>query len=75
MKTFKFALMCAAALALVACEPKPGNEPDEPTPDEPIEDEYVSPVKVDDNSLADWIIFQLNMYLLLLTLRVAQMML
>lgn len=54
MKKFKFALMCAAALALVACEPKPGNEPDEPTPDEPIEDEYVSPVKVDDNSLADW---------------------
>ncbi len=54
MKKFKFALMCAAALALVACEPKTGNEPDEPTPDEPIEDEYVSPVKVDDNSLADW---------------------
>lgn len=54
MKKFKFALMCAAALALVACEPKPGNEPDEPTTDEPIEDEYVSPVKVDDNSLADW---------------------
>jgi hypothetical protein len=38
---------------MVACEPKPGNEPDEPT-DEPEEQEYVCPIKVDDASAADW---------------------
>ena len=53
MKTFKFALMCAAALAMIACEPKnpvdnnnDGNEEEE--------QEYVQIIKVDDNSLADW---------------------
>ena len=54
MKTFKFALMCAAALAMIACEPK------NPVDDKPnIDDEedevvYVSPIKVDDATLADW---------------------
>lgn len=51
MKTFKFALMCAAALAMIACEPK--NKPDDDPNDDPV-DEYVQIIKVDDNSLADW---------------------
>lgn len=52
---FKFALMCAAALAMVACEPKPEPTPDpeQPTPD-PEVPEYVNPISVADNSLADW---------------------
>ena len=52
MKTFKFALMCAAALAMVACGEK--NPVDDPNNDDPDEPEYVQIVKVDDNSLADW---------------------
>ena len=52
MKTFKFALLCAAALAIVAC--KPQNGPEGPNTDDPDEKEYVQIVKVDDNSLADW---------------------
>ena len=52
MKTFKFALMCAAALALVACEKN--NPVDEPIEGEDDEVEYVSPIKVDDATLADW---------------------
>ena len=51
MKTFKFALMCAAALAMIACEPK--NNPDDEKNEEE-EQEYVQIIKVDDNSLADW---------------------
>ena len=51
MKTFKFALMCAAALAMVACGEK--NPVDDPNNDDPV-DEYVQIIKVDDNSLADW---------------------
>ena len=51
MKTFKFALMCAAALAMIACEPK--NNPDDENNEEE-EQEYVQIIKVDDNSLADW---------------------
>lgn len=53
MKTFKFALMCAAALAMIACEPKnpvddnKGGNEDEDT-------EYVNPISVTDASLADW---------------------
>ena len=52
MKTFKFALMCAAALAMVACGEK--NPVDDPNTEDPDEKEYVQIVKVDDNSLADW---------------------
>ena len=52
MKTFKFALLCAAALAIVAC--KPQNGPDGPNTDDPEEPEYVQIVKVDDSTLADW---------------------
>lgn len=52
MKTFKFALMCAAALAMIACEPK--NPVDDPNTDDPDEKEYVQIVKVDDSTLADW---------------------
>ena len=51
MKTFKFALMCAAALAMIACEPK--NNPENENKEEE-EQEYVQIIKVDDNSLADW---------------------
>ena len=51
MKTFKFALMCAAALAMIACEPK--NKPENENNEEE-EQEYVQIIKVDDNSLADW---------------------
>ena len=51
MKTFKFALMCAAALAMIACEPK--NNPENENNEEE-EQEYVQIIKVDDNSLADW---------------------
>lgn len=51
MKTFKFALMCAAALAMIACEPK-NNPEDDKNGEE--EQEYVQIIKVDDNSLADW---------------------
>ncbi len=51
MKTFKFALMCAAALAMIACEPKNNPENEGNKEDE---QEYVQIIKVDDNSLADW---------------------
>lgn len=51
---FKYALMVAAALAFVAC--KPSTDPKDPNDqpgDEPGE-EFVSPIDVHDNSLADW---------------------
>lgn len=56
MKTFKFALMCAAAIVLVACEPK------EVTCEVCGQDpcvcgtgsNYVNPISVEDGSLADW---------------------
>ncbi len=49
---FKYALMVAAALAFVACDkPTSGDEPIDP--DEPG-DEFVSPIDIHDNSLADW---------------------
>ena len=58
MKTLKFALMCAAAIALVACD---GNQPENKCPDcgnDPctcIDDAgYECPIKVDDASDADW---------------------
>ena len=51
MKKFQFALMCAAALAMIACEPK--NNPENENNEEE-EQEYVQIIKVDDNSLADW---------------------
>lgn len=52
--TFKFALMCAATLAFVACQPK--NEPNKPNHGEEEEDEpaFVSLISVTDNSVADW---------------------
>lgn len=58
MKKFKFALMCAAAIAMVACG---GDEPENKCPDcgnDPctcIDDAgYECPIKVDDASDADW---------------------
>ena len=51
MKTFKFALMCAAALAMIACEPK---NPVEGEGGEGDDVEYVNPISVSDASLADW---------------------
>lgn len=55
MKKFQFALMCAAALAFVACEKKDdgGVTPPTPTPD-PDEPEFVSKISVTDKSAADW---------------------
>ena len=58
MKTFKFALLCAAAIAMIAC--KPNNKPEEEKcPDcgeNPCvcETEYVSPIDVTDGTAADW---------------------
>lgn len=59
MKTFKFALLCAAALAIVACKPTPNTPEDEKCPDcgeNPCvcEAEYVSPIDVTDGTAADW---------------------
>ena len=54
MKTFKFALMCAAALAMIACEPK--NPVDDNNGGEEGGEEagYVCPIAVNDASEADW---------------------
>ena len=58
MKTFKFALLCAAAIAMIAC--KPNNKPEEEKcPDcgeNPCvcETEYVNPIDVTDGTAADW---------------------
>ena len=52
MKKFKFARMCAAALALVACEPK--NPVDNGGEGEGEGTEYVNPISVTDGSAADW---------------------
>ena len=66
MKMFKFALICASALALVACQPCSvcGEKPcvcgqEEVCPDcgeNPCvcETEYVSPINVTDGTAADW---------------------
>ena len=51
MKTFKFALLCAAALAIVACKPQNGPDNGDNDGDE---SEYVSPVSVTDGTAADW---------------------
>ena len=52
MKTFKFALMCAATLAMIACEPK--NPVEGEGEGEGEEVEYVSPISITDGTLADW---------------------
>lgn len=50
---WKFALMGLAALAFIACDPNKPNNPDNPgNPDDP--GEYVNPISVTDNSIADW---------------------
>ena len=59
MKTFKFALLCAAALAIVACKPTPNTPEEEKCPDcgeNPCvcEAEYVNPIDVTDGTAADW---------------------
>ena len=54
MKKFQFALMCAAALAFVACD-KNGEPTPTPTPDpEPEVPEFVSKISTSDKSAADW---------------------
>lgn len=54
MKKFQFALMCAAALAFVACDKK-GEPTPTPTPDpEPEVPEFVSKISISDKSAADW---------------------
>ncbi len=54
MKKFQFALMCAAALAFVACDKK-GEPTPTPTPDpEPEVPEFVSKISTSDKSAADW---------------------
>ena len=57
MKTLKFALLCAAAIAMVACGDDPenkcpdcGNDPCTCVPDV----EYVNPIDVTDGTAADW---------------------
>ena len=58
MKTLKFALLCAAAIAMVACGddnpenkcPDCGNDPCTCVPDV----EYVNPIDVTDGTAADW---------------------
>lgn len=53
MKKFQFALMCAAALAMIACEPKnPVDDNNQGGGGE--EPEYVNPIDVTDGSAADW---------------------
>ena len=54
MKTFKFALMCAAALAMIACEPKNPVDDNNGGNDGGEDVEYVNPISVTDASLADW---------------------
>lgn len=49
---WKFALMCAAALAFVACGPK--DKPGTDDPDDPEEPSFVSKVNVRDASVAEW---------------------
>ena len=50
---WKIALMCSATLAFVACKDK--NKPVNPDPDpDPDPQEYVNPISVTDNSIADW---------------------
>lgn len=53
MKKFQFALMCAAALAFVACDKK-GEPTPTPTPDPEPEPEFVSKISTSDKSAADW---------------------
>ena len=48
---WKWVLMGLAVVVMISCKSK--NEPEDVTPDEP-EDEYVQPISVTDNSLADW---------------------
>lgn len=49
---WKIALMCFATVAFFAC--KPQNAPDNQGGNEGEETEYVKPISVGDNSLADW---------------------
>lgn len=50
---WKWALMIAAAIAFVGCKEK--NKPSGPTdPTDPEEPEFVSLIKANDNSIADW---------------------
>lgn len=48
---WKWALMGLAVVAMISCKSK--NEPEDTTPTDP-EEEYVQPISVEDNSLADW---------------------
>lgn len=47
---WKIALMCVAAIAMIACDKKPGGGEDPENPD----DVFVSKVSVTDNSIAEW---------------------
>lgn len=49
---WKWALMCVAALALVACDKDKKGEPQDPQ--DPEEETFVSKVNVKDNSIAEW---------------------
>lgn len=53
---FKFALMCAATLAMVACGPDEPNKDKDKDKDkeDPEEEVFVSKISVTDNSDADW---------------------
>lgn len=52
--TFKFALMCAATLAFVACNNNEPNKPSHGDDDDDDEPTFVSLISVKDNSIADW---------------------
>jgi len=49
---WKIALMCLATIAFVACKDKNNPDPD-PDPD-PDPSTYVSPIQINDQSIADW---------------------
>jgi len=53
MKKFSFMLLCVAAFALVACDKKNEEPKPDPTP-EPEPQEWVSPISIEDGTIADW---------------------
>ena len=54
MKKFQFALMCAAALAFVACKPTNEPKPNDGGDGDDEEEAFVSPISVTDGSAAEW---------------------
>lgn len=67
---WKWALMCVAALALVACDKDKKGEPQDPQ--DPEEETFVSKVNVQDNSIAEWDNLLQTLYLRLFALMTRQ---